>query len=70
MKQQSLKYDFGDTNSEIKQQLLLANNNNKLRCYCFRNTYIKLENLLTYAKTLEDAENQTDEIKIKEAKQG
>ena len=62
VKQQALKCDFGDTNSEIKQQLILATNSNKLRRYCFRNPDITLENLLTYAKTLEDAESQAEEI--------
>ena len=62
VKQQALKCDFGDTNSEIKQQLILATNSNKLRRYCFRNPDITLENLLTYAKTLEDAVSQAEEI--------
>ena len=62
VKQQALKCDFGDTNSEIKQQLILATNSNKLRRYCFRNPGITLENLLTYARTLEDAESQAEEI--------
>ena len=48
--QQALKCDFGDRNSEIKQELILATNGNKLRRYCFRNRDITLENLLTYAK--------------------
>ena len=51
-----MKCDFGDTNNEIKQQLTLATSSNKLRRYCFRNPEITLENLLTYKKTLEDAE--------------
>ena len=58
VKQQALKCNFGDTNSGIKQQLILAPNSNKLRRYCFRNPDITLENLLTYAKTLEDPESQ------------
>ena len=62
VKQQALKCDFGDTNSEIKQQLILATNSNKLRRYCFRNPDIVLENVLTYAKTLEDAESQAEKI--------
>ena len=62
VKQQALKCDFGDTNSEIKQQLILATNSHKLRRYCFRNPDIKLENILTYAKTLKDAESQAEEI--------
>ena len=53
---------LGDTNSEIKQRFILGTNSNKLRCYCFRNPDITLENLLTYAKTLEDAESQAEEI--------
>ena len=61
VKQQALKCNFGDANSEIKQQLILATNSNKLRHYCFRNPDIKLENLLTNAKTLE-AECQAEEI--------
>ena len=60
--QRALKCDFGDTNSEIKQKFILATNSNKLRRYCFRNPDITLENLLTYAKTLEDAESQAEEI--------
>ena len=57
-----MKCDFGDIDSEIKQQLILATNSNKLRRYCFCNPNITLENLLTYAKTLEDAESQEEEI--------
>ena len=57
-----MKCDFGDTNSEIKQQLILATNSNKLRRCCFRNPDITLENLSTYAKTLENAESQAVEI--------
>ena len=41
---------------------MLAINSKKLRHYCFRNPDIKLENFLTYAKTLEDAECQAEEI--------
>ena len=62
VKQQALKCDFGDTNSEIKPQLILVTNGNKLRRYCFRNLDITMENLLTYAKTLEDTESQAEEI--------
>ena len=54
--------DFGDTNSEIKQKFMLATNSNKLRRYCFRNPDITSENLLTYAKTLENADSQAEEI--------
>ena len=61
VKQQTLKCDFGDTNSEIKQQLILATNINKLRNY-FRNPGLILENLLTYEETLEDTESQAEEI--------
>ena len=57
-----MKCDFGDTNSEIKQQLILATSSNKLRRYCFCNQDITLENLLTDAKTLEDEESQAEEI--------
>ena len=60
VKQQALKCNFGDTNSEIKQQLVLVTNSNKLRRFCFRNPDIKLENLLTCAKTLEDTECQAE----------
>ena len=49
-----MKCDFGDTNSEIKQQLILVTSSNKPRlCFC---------NPETYAKTLEDAEIQAEEI--------
>ena len=49
-----MKCDFGDTNSEIKQQLILVTSSNKLRfCLC---------NPETYAKNLEDAEIQAEEI--------
>ena len=57
-----MKRDFGDTNSEIKQQLTLAINSNKLRRSCFHNRDITFENLLTYTKALEDAESQAEEI--------
>ena len=59
LNQQALKCD---TNSEIKQQLILATSSNKLRRYCFRNPEITLKNLLVYAKNLKDAECQTEEI--------
>ena len=37
MKEQAVKYDFGATlDTEIKQQIILATGNNKLRRYCFR----------------------------------
>ena len=62
VKQQALKCGFGDTNNEIKQQLILAASSNKLRGYCFNNPEITLENLLTYSKTLEDEESQAEEI--------
>ena len=60
--EQALKYDFGDTNNEIKQQLTLAINSNKLRRSSFCNPDITLENVLTHAKTLEDADSQAEEI--------
>ena len=62
VKQQALKCYFGDTNSKIKQHLILATNSSKLTRYCFLNPDILLENLLTYAETLEDAESQAEEI--------
>ena len=57
-----MKWDFGDVNSEIKQQLIFSTNSNNLRRYCFCNPDITLENSSTYAKTLEDAESQAEEI--------
>ena len=63
VKQQALKCDFGNKNSKVKQQLLLATSSNTLRRYCFRNGKLTLGNLLTYVKTLEDAEYQIEVIK-------
>ena len=57
-----MNWDFGDVNSEIKQQLIFSTNSNNLRRYCFCNPDITLENSSTYAKTLEDAESQAEEI--------
>ena len=62
VKQQALKQDFGDTNGEIKQQLILPTNSNKLGHYSFCNPDITLEKFLTYTKTLEYTERQADEI--------
>ena len=58
VKEQVVKYDFGATlDTEIKQQIILATNNNKLRRYRFRNQDIKLQQLLLHVKSLEDAES-------------
>ena len=58
VKEQVVKYDFGATlDTEIKQQIILATNNNKLRRYRFRNQGIKLQQLLLHVKSLEDAES-------------
>ena len=63
VKEQVVKYDFGATlDTEIKQQIILATNNNKLRRYCFRNQDVTLQQLPLHAKSLEDAENQAREI--------
>ena len=63
VKEQVVKYDFGATlDTEIKQQIILATNNNKLRRYRFRNQGIKLQQLLLHVKSLEDAESQATEI--------
>ena len=35
---------------------------NKLRQYCFHNSQLRMKHLLTYAKTLDDAESQAEEI--------
>ena len=58
VKEQVVKYDFGATlDTEIKQQIILATNNNKLRRYRFRNQGINLQQLLLHVKSLEDAES-------------
>ena len=63
VKEQAVKCDFGAAlNTEIKQQIILATNNNKLRRYCFRNQDVTLQQLPLHAKSLEDAENQAREI--------
>ena len=63
VKEQVVKYDFGATlDTEIKQQIILATNNNKLRRYRFRNQDIKLQQLLLHVESLEDAESQATEI--------
>ena len=63
VKEQVVKYDFGATlDTEIKQQIILATSNNKLRRYRFRNQDIKLQQLLLHVKSLEDAESQATEI--------
>ena len=63
VKEQAVKYDFGATlDTEIKQQIILATNNNKLQRYCFRNQDVTLQQLLLHGKSLEDAESQAREI--------
>ena len=54
VKQQALKCNFKDTEDEIKQQLILATNINKLRRHAFANPEMSLQQLLTYGKNLED----------------
>ena len=62
-KQQGNKCDFGaQIDKEIKQQLVLSTNNNKLRRYAFKNTEVSLKDFLIYAKQLEDAEQKADEV--------
>ena len=64
VKEQAVKCDFGATlDTEIKQQIIVATNNNKLRRYCFRNQDVILQQLLLHAKSLEDAESQARQIK-------
>ena len=44
VKEQAVKCDFGATlDTEIKHQIILATNNNKLRPYCFRNQDVTLQ---------------------------
>ena len=63
IKQQAVKCDFGENlNNEIKQQMILATTSNQLRRYCFQNPDITLEEFLTYARTLEDAESKAAEV--------
>ena len=63
MKEQAVKCDSGATlDTEIKQQIILATNNNKLQRYCFRNQDVTLQQLLLQGKSLEDAESQAREI--------
>ena len=63
VKEQAAKCDFGATlDTEIKQQIILATENNKLRRYCFRNRDVTLQQLLLHIKRLEDAEIQGREI--------
>ena len=47
VKEQAVKCDFGTTlDTEIKHQIILATNKNKLRQYCFRNQDVTLQQLL------------------------
>ena len=58
VKEQAVKCDFGVTlDTEIKQPIILATSNNKLRRYCFRNQDVTLQQLLLHAKSLEDPES-------------
>ena len=58
-----MKCDLGATlDREIKQQIILATNNDKLQLYCFRNQGVTLQQLLFHAKSLEDAEIQARKI--------
>ena len=47
---------------KLNNQTILATTSNKLRTYCFWNPDITLEEFLTYAWTLEDAESKADEV--------
>ena len=61
--QQILNGDFGDTNSEIKQQLILVTSSKKVRRYCFHNPETTLKNLLRERLDEDaDAESQAEEI--------
>ena len=61
VKQQANKCEFGDTVKEIKQQLVLSTNHNKLRRYAFKNTEVSLTDFLMYA-------NNWKMLKIKRTK--
>ena len=63
VKEQGKKCDFGaQLEKELKQQLVLATNNNKLRKYAFKNTEVSLTDFLIYEKQLEDAERKANEV--------
>lgn len=63
VKQQANRCDFNTRiEQEIKQQLILSRCNNKLRKYAFKNTELTLQEFLTYANSLEDAEHKADDV--------
>lgn len=63
VKEQVVKRDFVVTlDTEIKQQIVLETNKNKLQQYCFQNQNVMLQQPLLHGKSLEDAGDQAREI--------
>ena len=66
MKEQVVKCDFGAAlDMEIKQQIILMANNNKLWRYCFRNQDVTLQQLLLHTKSLKSQKMQNVKPEIK-----
>ena len=66
MKEHASKYRFENrSEQEIKQQIILTTNNNKLRRYAFQNPTLSLKDLLTYGKSLKEIDNNTEEMERK-----
>ena len=63
VKEQVVKRDFVVTlDTEIKQQIVLETNKNKLQQYCFQNQNVMLQQPLLHGKSLKDAGDQAREI--------
>ena len=66
VKEHAMKCEFdGNLEKEIKQQIELSTNNNKLRRYSFRNPGLNLKDFLTYARTLEETGKEADDVEQK-----
>ena len=66
VKEHVMKCEFdANLEKEIKQQIELSTNNNKLRRYSFRNPGLNLKDFLTYARTLEETGKEADDVEQK-----
>ena len=66
VKEHAMKCEFdANLEKEIKQQIELSTNNNKLRRYSFRNPGLNLKDFLTYARTLEETGKEADDVEQK-----
>ena len=67
LKEQGQKCDFHNLEHEIKQQIELTTNNNKLRRYSFQHQTKTLQELLTTGKSFEDMKIYTETVEKQES---